>query len=507
MSPRLKRRDFIKLAGSTAAAGFLARIPLFPGFPTPAERPNVLFIAVDDLRPELGCYGSTLVKTPNIDRLARQGLVFNRAYCQMPICNPSRSSLLTGIRPDTLRIWDNQTHFRKGRPDVVTLPMVFKNAGYESVKIGKIFHGSLPDPISWSRPEPSLPPRPIYMSPETRARQKERREAALKKGWDRKWVDAYLRGPATEAHDSPDNFYLDGAIAEAALIQLSSLQKTPPFFLAIGFTKPHLPFVAPKRYWDFYKREEIPLAENDFLPRNAPLMAMNRMIEFATYEDLVRIPSPTERKVREDRARLLKHGYYACVSFIDAQIGRLLSALDHFGLRENTIIVVWSDHGYKLGEHGSWGKRTVYEVDTRSTLIISVPDLIPDEKSTTALVELVDIFPTLAELAGLGPPDDLEGTSLVPLLHDPSRQWKKAAFSQFARGSANRFMGRAMRTARYRYIEWRNRIDGRLETVELYDHDRDPQENENIANVPENKALIENLAREMKAGWRAALPE
>jgi iduronate 2-sulfatase len=507
MASGLKRREFIKLGGAAAAAG------LFPaGFPfssasEPGKRPNVLFIIVDDLRPEMGCYGSDLVKTPNFDRLARRGLVFSRAYCQQAVCNPSRSSLLTGLRPDTLHVRNNETHFRQRNPDVVTLPQLFKNNGYESLKIGKVFHGTLPDPASWSQPDPPIPVNQVYMSPEIRARQQERAAAAKEIGRSQTWIDAYIRGPATEAFDAPDSSYWDGAAADAAIAAMWKLRKKQPFFLGLGFLRPHLPFVAPKRYWDLYKREDIPLAPNYFLPKGAPRFAINLLTELASYEDFVMAPHPTEGLLSDDQARLLKHGYYACVSFIDAQVGRLLDALDHMKLRQNTIVVLLSDQGFKLGEHGGWGKLTNFECDTRSTLIISAPGQAREAASTSALVELVDVYPTLCELAGLEKPPNLEGVSLVPLFQDPERTWKTAAFSQFQRGYFNRFMGRAIRTERYRYIEWRDRLDRRLVAVELYDHETDPMENVNIAKAPGNEGLVKQLAERLKLGWPAAKPK
>ncbi|MCX6564330.1 MAG: sulfatase [Candidatus Aminicenantes bacterium] len=497
----------MRATGIAAAAGLIDGAPSFLKASPRADRPNVLFIAVDDLRPELGCFGSNLVKSPNIDRLARQGTVFARAYCQQSMCNPSRASLLTGLRPDTIRVWDQETHFRKTLPNVVTLPQMFKNGGYETAYIGKIFHNILPDPPSWSQPQPDLPATYLYMSSETRSRQRERQAAARRLGRSESWIEAYLRGPATECFEAPDGLYEDGAIADVAIVMLSRLRKKQPFFLGIGFIDPHLPFVAPKKYWDLYDRDRIPLAANYFLPKGAPPFAMNPLTELASYEDFVQVPNPTEGLLSESQARLLKHGYSACISFVDTQIGRVLDTLDHFKLLENTIIVLIGDSGWKLGEHGGWGKLTNYEIDTRTPLIISVPGQANKGVPTPALVEFVDVFPTLCELAGLQPPPDLEGTSMTPLFQDPGRPWKSAAFSQFPRGFTNRFMGRAMRTDRNRYIEWRDWFDDRLVAVELYDHETDPMENENIAEAPANKDLVTRLARQLAEGWRAARPK
>jgi iduronate 2-sulfatase len=471
------------------------------------ERPNFLFISVDDLRPDLGCYGNTVIQTPNIDRLAGQGIVFSRAYCQQALCNPSRASLMTGKRPDTLKVWDQTTHFRDHNPAIVTMPQYLKKNGYKAEGIGKIFHPGLYDPKSWSRPQPNIRISSYYRSPDTQRRMLGRIRAAESLGKSEEWIRTVLLGPATEAYDASDELYLDAVVADMALKKLRELKRKQPFFLGVGFYKPHLPFVAPKKYWDLYDREQIPPAVNDFLPEGAPHFAVNEMLELACYEGLAGIPKPAQGKLPDSLARLLKHGYYACVSFIDAQVGRLLEELDRSGLRENTVIVLFGDHGWKLGEHHSWGKQTNYEIDTRSPLIISTPGHMRRPLETTALVELVDIHPTLCELAGLPPPSRLEGTSLVPLLDNPDLPWKTAAFSQFPRGFMGRIMGRSVRTDRYRYVEWSQLIGGGLVSREVYDHQTDPGENVNIAGRPENGDLVEELSGILWKGWWNALPK
>jgi len=504
-SRRWSRREFLAAGGAVTAS----RFSLFSSAPAGSRakaKPNVVIIAVDDLRPELGCFGAKPVQSPSIDRLAREGLVFTRAYCAMPICNPSRASLLTGMRPDTLGVWDNSTHFRKNHPDITTLPQLFKNAGYHCVEVGKFFHDSLPDPVSWSTPIRLIPMTTIYVSPAIRARQSAREAAARKAGMSEAWVSSYLRGPATEAFDGPDNASWDGVIADGTIDLLRKLRDKTPFFLGIGLMSPHLPFVAPKRYWDLYQRDEIPLAPNNFLPKGAPRFAMNGLTELACHEDFVDVPNPTEGSLTEDQVRLLRHGYFACVSYVDAQVGRIIDALDELNLRAETIIVLWGDNGCKLGEHGGWGKQTNYEEDTRVPLIISPAGEKRAGGETPALVELVDVYPTLCELADLRAPRGLEGTSLAPLLQNPRRPWKTAAFSQYARGFTYRYVGRAMRTDRYRYIEWRERFEGRLVAAELYDHESDPQENVNLASLPESSVLVEELSRRLGRGWKAALP-
>ena len=483
------------------------------------ERPNVLFIAVDDLRPELGCYGNREVKSPHIDRLAADGTTFNRAYCQQAVCNPSRASLLTGLRPDTIRVWDLQTDFRDTLPDAVTLPQHFKQKGYHSVGIGKIYHNTLPDPLSWSEPKLHIDgypfdPDAIYCRAENIALQEKRKAEIIARGRAERYIDRlgqwYLKTVATECCDVPDNAYFDGAQTDVAVDKLAELAtRSEPFFFGVGYYRPHLPFNAPKKYWDLYDRDGIALADNDFLVHNAPIMAINNMRELRGYSDFKKATIPHEGPLTEAEARLLRHGYLASVSYIDAQIGRLLDALDRLGLRENTIVVLWGDHGWKLGEHGSWGKMTNYEMDTRVPLIVSAPGAGAVGKMSDRLVEFVDIYPTLCDLAGLDSPPKLEGASFAPLLDDPHRAWKSAAFSQFLRNGiwqspdGKDYMGRTIRTDRYRYVEWSHWESGEFAARELYDHATDPRENRNVADHPEYGAIIDDLAARLEAGWRA----
>jgi iduronate 2-sulfatase len=451
-------------------------------------KPNILFIAVDDLRPELGCYGNPIIHSPNIDRLAQTGLLFDHAYCQQAVCSPSRSSLLTGTRPDTTRVWDLKTHFRKALPDVVTLPQYFKNNGYFAQGMGKVFHLGLDDPASWSIPA-TFP----------RAHSGQRGPVDL----DARPVSA-KRGPPFQAVDVPDNALHDGELADMAVAALRGLKiKSQPFFLAVGFIRPHLPFVAPRKYWDPYESAGIPLAPNRFPPRGAPDYAIVPLGEVHSYAGV-----PKERHLPDDYARQLKHGYYAAVGYMDAQVGRVLAELDKLGLRDSTIVVLWGDHGWKLDEHDVWAKHSNVENDIRAPLIVSVPGMTNAGRHTDALVEFVDIYPTLAELAGLPLPKNLEGTSFKPLLNEPERPWKIAAFSQYPRkvGTKN-LMGYTMRTDRYRFTRWVSCADhARVDAVELYDHQTDPQENTNIANDPANKALVETLTAQWLAGWQRALP-
>lgn len=456
------------------------------------NRPNVLFIAVDDLRPELGCYGKEAIKSPNIDRLAGSGLVFNRAYCQQAVCAPSRASVMTGTRPDTTKVWDLVTHFRKALPDVVTLGQHFKSNGYFVQGMGKIYHGNQDDAPTWSVPW-GTPNATKYAIAEN---------TALDSRPD-------LRGPAFEAADVPDNTFTDGKTAELAVATLSEISKKPePFFLAVGFSKPHLPFIAPKKYWDLYDPAKIALAPNKFYPKDAPEYAIRRGAnEVQNYEGITRGGS-----IPDDQARQLRHGYYAAVSYMDAQLGKVLDELERLGLRENTIIVLWGDHGWKLGEHDAWAKHSNSENDTNAPLILVAPGMKRTAGAKSiALVEFVDIYPTLCDLAGLPLPGHLEGVSLKPLLIDPNLPWKSAAFSQYprpkAKGASGDLMGYSMRTDRYRFTVWVATADHtKIDAVELYDHRSDPQENTNIANDPANNELVQKLMTQWRKGWQGAKP-
>jgi arylsulfatase A-like enzyme len=486
----INRRDFLCGVGASAAA--LA----WPGLRSASAaatqgKPNILFIAVDDLRPELACYGREYIKSPNIDRIAKQGMTFNRAYCQQAVCSPSRSSLLTGTRPDTTKVWDLVTHFRDALPDVVTLPQNFRQNGYFVQGIGKIYHPGYDDPRSWSTPW-QTPKAPTYAQLQT---------AEVKDEDKPKKKD----GPAFESADVPDNFYKDGMVADQAAGILRELSKKPdPFFFAVGFAKPHLPFVSPKKYWDLYDQAQIKLAPNPFHPKDAPEYALTNSSELRNY-----VGMPADGPIPDNLARQLKHGYYASVSYTDAQIGKVLDELDRLGLSKNTIIVLWGDHGWKLGEHGEWCKHSNVENDTNAPLLLSVPGMKNAGAHSDALVEFVDIYPTLSELAGLPLPNHLEGVSFKPLLGDPKRAWKRAAFSQYPRNPGGRhLMGYSVRTDRYRFTVWVDRNDhSKIDAKELYDHQTDPQENTNIAKDPANAALVERLLEQWRKGWQGALPE
>lgn len=474
------------------------------------NRPNVLFIAVDDLRPELGCYGKDYIHSPNIDRIARAGMVFNRAYCQQAVCSPSRSSVMTGMRPDTTKVWDLVTHFRDALPNAVTLGQQFKNNGYFVQGMGKIYHGGYDDPPTWSVPW-QTPKSPRYALKENvelvqgaAAGEPDGERPSKKKG--KKAAAALARGPAFECADVPDNFYQDGKVADLAIATLREIKQKPqPFFLAVGFIKPHLPFVAPKKYWDLYDPATIKLAPNPFLPKGAPEYAILAGGELRSYHGV----PPGD--IPDDFARQLKHGYYAAVSYTDAQVGKVLDEIDRLGLTKNTIVTLWGDHGWKLGEHKAWCKHSNVENDVNAPLILSVPGMKNSGQHTDGLVEFVDIYPTLCELASLPLPSRLEGTSFRPLLDDPKRPWKTAAFSQYPRAAgktrSGSLMGYSMRTERYRFTAWVDRKDhSRIDALELYDHEKDPQEDVNVAGHPDQATTVKRLLAQWKAGWLAARP-
>lgn len=462
----------------------LAVLVFVPAF-ADAKDWNVLFIAADDLRVELGCYGDTLVKSPNIDRLARQGTLFSRAYCQQAVCNPSRASLLTGLRPDTLGVWDLPTHFRQRHPALVTLSQLFKQHGYHTENIGKIFHNWRQDEFEGDSASWSLPAVMHYATHGSDQAQV------------REPLPQDLAGvPRCEMRDVPDNAYFDGRIADLAVEALRRL-KEQKFFLAVGFWKPHAPFNAPRKYWDLYRRSSVELPANPLPPQDVPDLALHDSREILRgFRD-----RPAGRPTHSE-AVTLRHGYYAAVSYLDAQVGKVLNELEHLGLAERTIVVFWSDHGFHLGEHSLWAKTSNFELDARVPLLIAVPGL-KNGQRTDVVVELLDIYPTLADLCGLVPPNNLEGTSLRPLLNDPKAQVKGAAITQHTRPAYPspqdplRAVGYSLRTARYRYAEWR--AIGTAETLasELYDHHSDTAETRNVVDRAENSALAQALSKQL----------
>ncbi len=432
--------------------------------PNLPRRVNILFVAIDDLRPELGCYGADHIQSPNIDKLASQGVLFNRAYCQAPHCAPSRSALLSGVHT---RNYDGiPMHPEKLAPGKVTLPAAFRRAGYYTVGNGKIYHQREDDAEqSWSEPPFSLVNGP-----------KENNHLTFHDKDSANYVGGKKnRGPFFEAAEVPDNTYIDGQTCEKTIKDMRRLAKMDrSFFLACGFVRPHLPFYAPKRYWDLYDREKIALADNRYTPKNAP-SSLHGSGEVHSYHDRDIKYNSTEFH------KIARHGYYACVSYADALVGKLLATLDELGLRDNTIVVVWGDHGWHLGEHDFWGKHNLLHNSTHAPLIISAPGF-KKNVTTDGIVELLDLYPTLCELADIEPPEYLEGQSMVPLLREPGQPGKKAAFTKWRDGLV-------VTTRDFTYTEYRS--NQRM----LYDRRKDPDENVNVAGDPEYAETVEKMTQ------------
>lgn len=489
----------------------------------PGEKPNIMFIAVDDLKPELGCYGNKLIKTPNIDRLAAKGTVFMKNYCQQAVSGPTRASLMTGKRPDYTKVWDLQTRMRDVNPDILSIPQYFAQNGYITAGIGKIFDyrcvDSLLDKPSWSIPYFNIPAsyyfnnQPTilgyYQDPHTRESAGKYMDEANAKGLKAKdardYVMKFVR-PSVECMDLPDNAYNDGAMTDRAIEILAGLaDKSKPFFMAVGFARPHLPFVAPKKYWDLYERDEIPLAQFREHAKNSPELAYHNSGELRTYSDIPALASFSDVKINHiglpvEKQKELIHGYYASVSYLDAQVGKILNTLDYLGLTENTIIILWGDHGWHLGDHDLWCKHTNFEQATRSPLIISAPGAKPGE--TVSISEFVDIFPTLCDLSGLEIPVVLDGTSLVPVMKNPGSSVKEYAVSQYPHSGK---MGYSIRTGQYRLTWWMQngfRSDSpfsiyMIAEKELYDYKYDPLETVNVVNDKNYAGITKKLERMM----------
>jgi len=454
-------------------------------------QPNVLFIMSDDFRPEIGSYASTAL-TPNLDKLAARSVQFDRAYCQQAVCNPSRSSLLTGLRPDTLRLWNNGKHFRELNPDVTTLPLWFKDHGYTTRCVGKIFHNwhtaEKGDRRSWSADE--------FLHYANHGDDKPMISGELPGNSAKLSTRVYGNTSICECRDVPDEAYYDGRVAVEAQRVLQEV-KDKPFFLAVGFWKPHAPFNAPKKYWDLYDRSKLPPL-NDQRPEGAPEVAFHQSTEILG-------PPAKQTPVTPEQAAEMRHGYFANISYLDAQIGKVLNALDESGAASNTIIVFFADHGYHIGEHRLWGKTSDFEFDAHVPLMIS--DLRPENrgKKTSALAELVDLFPTLVDLCGLPKPTSLDGESLVPILKDPKQSVKQAAFTQHPRpayydrepGKQPKAMGYSIRTEKVRYTEWRDWGTKAVMARELYLTEQDSAELKNHADDPNLASLQQAAAKQL----------
>jgi len=455
----------------------------YSGVQGATQRPNVLFIAVDDLKPVLGCYGDKLAKTPNMDKLAARGMLFEKAYVNQAVCAPSRNSLMLGIRPQTMGLYDLKTFFRDipVYSNVVSMGQTFMKNGYVAQSLGKVYHASLNDKASWSVPS-------WEAKGETYAIEENRSPMGEKKG------------TTTEAGEVEDNYYADGKIADEAVVRLKQFKANPeqPFLLMVGFHKPHLPFVSPKKYWDQFKPEEFSLAEFTTSPEGAPAYAGTTSGEIMQYQKMPvdKLPIP------DDYARNLIHGYYAATSYTDAQVGKLIAALDKLGMAENTIIVLWGDHGWHLGDHGMWCKHTNYEQATRIPILISGPGIKAGQR-TSALIETVDLYPTLLELTGQSTPETgiagvgLDGKSVVPVLKDPSQKVNDYVFHAYPRAektedTKRKLIGRAVRSDRYRLVEWKEPNDpAERAAIELYDYQADPLEKKNLAK--DNPELVTQL--------------
>ncbi|ASB49386.1 sulfatase [Alkalitalea saponilacus] len=497
------------------------------------EKPNVLFIAIDDLKPEMGAYGNSLIHTPNMDRLASMGTIFLENHCQQAISAPSRVSLLTGKRPDYTKVWDLNTQMREIRPETVTIPQHFKENGYHAAGTGKIFDfrsvSREQDEQSWSEPylragnkyyqNGQRPMLYWYQNPENRKIAQKYIEKANEKGLSGndaiQYALQYFK-PSVEAADVEDNAYNDGAMTLLALETLARLASDKkPFFFAVGYQLPHLPFVAPQKYWDLYNRDEMPLAPFQEKAKNSPEIAYHNSGELRSYSDIPPLVSFSDQPygigLPEYKQKELIHGYYASTSYVDAQIGKLLDYLEESGLIENTIIVLWGDHGWHLGDHDLWCKHSNFEQATRSPLIISAPGYQPGK--TQSVSEFVDVFPTLCELAGIPVPDKLDGLSLVPVLENPKNEIKEFAVSQYPRGQ--NIMGYSIRNKRYRLTYWigdgfrstQPYNDSLLVAKELYDYKRDPLETENIVHRLRYRRVYRKMSRQITGFFESQLKQ
>jgi iduronate 2-sulfatase len=448
-----------------------------PSTSKPSRKPNILFISVDDLRPQLGCYGNPQMKTPHMDALASQGIVFTQTYCQVPTCGASRASLLTSIRPKKNRFSMTRASAQRETPYAITLPEHLKNNGYYTMSGGKIFHSNKDSAHAWSEP-PIIP----------KKNGDHWRDYALEE--NRKMLKEQNTGPAYESPEASDEIYSDGRLTQWALEKLrESAERKQPFFLGVGYVKPHLPFQAPKKYWDLYTSNDIQLAANPQAPLNAPSESIHNWTETRYYSNV-----PKEGPIPDQEALKMVHGYYASVSFVDAQVGKLMDELKNLGLEDDTIVVLWGDHGFQLGEHGLWDKHTNYRHSLHSPLIYKVPG-IQGGKKAAGLNEFIDIYPTLCELTGISRPASLQGMSLVPLLHNPGLPGKTAVFSRYQ--ESNPLHGHTVRTEKYTYTEYSDTNDTVVARM-LYDIQDDPDENKNISEQEEYQDIVKRLSNQLQ---------
>ncbi len=463
-------------------AGLLFSLTTFSSANQPDESKikNVLFIVADDLRPTLGCYGDEIAITPNIDRLANKGVVFKNAYCQQSVCNPSRASVLTGLRPNENGVTDLVTHFRQKVPEAVTLTQAFMNNGYQAVGAGKIFHGTkdTQDDASWSEP-PKFNisvKKDVYYLPENKGGAK---------------ASSY------EFANVEDEAYDDGQISKEVIRLLREFKSSgQKFFLSAGFKKPHLPFCAPQKYLDMYKNIDFQNIADKERPENAPEIAFHQWQELRGYSDI-----PSTGSLSREKEQVLWRSYYACVSYVDVQIGKILDELSRLGLNENTIVVLWGDHGYHLGEQDLWCKSTNFELDDRIPLIISAPGISKEGVTSEAIVEAIDLYPTIIDLCSIKPAGNLSGKSLTSLLLNPDKKWNRVAYSQFCRpykalSSKNAtHMGYTVRTSNWRYTAWYNLQNDSVEYRELYDLSKYRVEKENLTGINKYTKVEKKLTK------------
>jgi len=446
------------------------------------KKPNVLFIAVDDMRPELNCYGKSQIISPTIDKLASEGIVFTRAYCQVALCGPSRLSIMTGMHPDRLKNYDmskkNTIEWREYRPGITSLPQQFRNNGYYAVGFGKIYDNRLGLDIGYSWDAFTQGWKNQYISP--RANQILEKAKADKAAG----IEPNIVRPAVDFFDTQDEAYTDGSNAKLAVDFIKSYNSNAPYFLAVGFSKPHLPFVAPKKYWDLYNRENITLPEYDVPPENRSEYMLSPFKEIETYIN--------KSVIDENKIKELRHGYYACISYIDAQLNKIIEALEERGELENTIIILWGDHGFKLGDYGEWAKATNLELDARVPLILRLPGKIGAGTKSSALVELTDVLPTVCRAADLPIPEGAEGHNLLPVTCKDDVKFRDFALTQYRRSNNN--MGYSIRTKEWRYCEWINPETGEINDKELYKIDDETlMEKENVKDLYPDK--VEYLSK------------
>ena len=452
------------------------------------KKPNVLLILVDDLKPVLGCYDDPIAVTPAIDKFASTGMRFDKAYCNQAVCAPSRYNYMLGSRSTSTGLYHLNQELRKFFPDAVTLPQYFAKFGYTTQSLGKTYHvghGIHGDPQSWTVP-PYRDFEVEYALKETTGGKLTREEAYFNNILDRP-IHQLPKGPAWEEADVPDDAYADGRVAAETIKRLEAAAKEEgPFFIAVGFARPHLPFTVPKKYWDLYDPKKLPMPTTSEFPKDSPPVAHKHGGEIANYK-----PVPNDGKTDEDLTRKLIHGYYASMSYADAQAGKVLEALDRLNLADDTIVILWGDHGFHLGDHGTWTKHTNYEQANRIPLIVRAPGITRPGTSTEQLAQTVDVYPTLAALAGLPAPEvpqPIDGNNLLPVLKDPSKRVSDHVYHAFPHA----VMGRGIRTDRYRMVEWKKSgAPASTAKYELYDYKLDPEETENLAG--KKPRLLENM--------------